>query len=501
MSCSGCIHQRGAALNGSFTGVASTINFLAGTIKITALAEATSYSIAKRQCRRPKEEPAMFKTLTGIVLLAATTALASPSFAAMQFTAVPVASGRFVLDMAGEISPGDTAAAANFVKQHMITAPGDRLIGYQLYSPGGQVLEAELMAAAIKKSNLPTEVDTLCASSCFLPFAAGSVKIVMTSAKIGVHSISDASGIETVRTAAATTMMARDYADLGVPTAIIGKMVATFPGQVTWLTADDLRSMNVQFVTPPPAAAPATTTVPAKDAFWPLCPGEDASQLPWNQRMPWDSPYSPWCPPTAPKQPTAGQMLGAGGYGGVAAPPGATAPITPVESTPAALPPVRAAETGDTTAQLNRAELARIQQGNTGMPAPQPAMPMAPAATAALTERGQVGPPPPLSSSAPATVPEAPAAAPDSAAYKTGLADGRAYRAWAESLVGDYKAGSDYWASVRSVPSKAKLGCNASGVTADFVAGCHEAASRLAVFDHHRLSDPDYKAGWTAAFA
>ena len=35
----------------------------------------------------------------------------------------------------------------------------------------------------------------------------------------------------------------------------------------------------------------------------------------------------------------------------------------------------RAAATGDTTAQLNRQELARIQQGNTGMPAPQSAMP------------------------------------------------------------------------------------------------------------------------------
>lgn len=197
----------------------------------------------------------MLKTLAGGALLAAAAALVSPSYAAMRFNAVPVAPDRFVLDMTGEISPGDTVAAANFVKQH--TAPRDRLIGFQLCSPGGEVREAELMAAAIKKSNLPTAVDTLCVSACFLPFAAGSVKVVNTTAKIGVHSISDARGIETVSTASDTTLMARDYAALGVPAAIIGKMVTTPPGQVTWLTTEDLRSMNVKLYNPPSASAAA----------------------------------------------------------------------------------------------------------------------------------------------------------------------------------------------------------------------------------------------------
>jgi hypothetical protein len=35
----------------------------------------------------------------------------------------------------------------------------------------------------------------------------------------------------------------------------------------------------------------------------------------------------------------------------------------------------KAASTGDTTAQLNRQELSRLQTGNQGMPAPGPAMP------------------------------------------------------------------------------------------------------------------------------
>jgi hypothetical protein len=274
--------------------------------------------------------------------------------------------------MSGEIAKGDTIAAAKFVNQHIIAVPGDRLVGYSLYSSGGSVEEAELMARAIKKSNLPTSVTTLCASACFMPFAAGSSKYALTTAKIGVHSTSDASGNETMTSAGVTTILARDYADLGVPPAIIGKMVITPPGQVTWLTAADLRSMNVNLV---PTTSPAAEEVP------------------------------------------------------------------------------------DLT-------------GGSSAPAPAPSAPPAPV----------------------------------NAAWKTGLDDGHAYRTWAESLVGEYRAGSDYWASVRST-DKAKLGCNVNGfvsgvvgVSADFVAGCQEAARRLAVFDHHRLSDPDYKAGWNAAF-
>jgi hypothetical protein len=317
----------------------------------------------------------MFKTWIGVALLA-TTALAAPSHAAMHFNAVSVGPGQFVLEMSGEISKGDTIAAAKFVNQHIMAMPGDRLVAYFLSSSGGSVEEAELMARAIKKSNLPTSVPNLCASACFMPFAAGSSKYALTTAKIGVHSTSDATGDETMTSAGVTTMMARDYADYGVPPVIIGKMVTTPPGQITWLTAADLRSMHVNLVTPK---------------------AEKAEEVP------------------------------------------------------------------DLT-------------GGSSAPAP-----------------------------APSTT-QPPGSPPISAAWNTGRADGVAYRAWAESLVGEYRAGSDYWASVRST-DKAKLGCNVNGVvsgvvgvSADFVAGCQEAARRLAVFDRHRLSDPDYKAGWNAAF-
>jgi cell division septation protein DedD len=63
-----------------------------------------------------------------------------------------------------------------------------------------------------------------------------------------------------------TTAFARIAAEYGVPDAIIGKMVQTEPGRMTWLTPTDLQRMNVVILTPSspqvqplPAAPPQTT--------------------------------------------------------------------------------------------------------------------------------------------------------------------------------------------------------------------------------------------------
>jgi hypothetical protein len=60
-----------------------------------------------------------------------------------------------------------------------------------------------------------------------------------------------------------TTLMARDAADLGVPPAIIGKMVQTTPGRIEWLTRSDLVSMNVTVFD---GDAPDTGTAPVRPA-------------------------------------------------------------------------------------------------------------------------------------------------------------------------------------------------------------------------------------------
>jgi hypothetical protein len=60
------------------------------------------------------------------------------------------------------------------------------------------------------------------------------------------HGVSDETGQETVQSNAATVAMARIVKELGVPATIVGKMVATPPDQLVWLTVDDLRSMDTK---------------------------------------------------------------------------------------------------------------------------------------------------------------------------------------------------------------------------------------------------------------
>jgi len=81
--------------------------------------------------------------------------------------------------------------------------------------------------------------------------AAGAEKFVSHAAFVGVHGASDGSGRETIGSGAATVSMARTLKDLGVPEAIIGKMVVTPPDEMVWLSVDDLRSMGARVIDRP----------------------------------------------------------------------------------------------------------------------------------------------------------------------------------------------------------------------------------------------------------
>lgn len=112
----------------------------------------------------------------------------------------------------------------------------------ELNSTGGKLSAAIIMANVIRNRNIPVIVKSYdtCASACFLIFAAGSVKTVEPGAKIGVHRVSNSDGAEV---SDGTVMMAELYAKAGVPSSIIGKMVTTPIGSVTWLSQNDLREM------------------------------------------------------------------------------------------------------------------------------------------------------------------------------------------------------------------------------------------------------------------
>jgi hypothetical protein len=121
--------------------------------------------------------------------------------------------------------------------------------------------------------------------SLLLAFSAGEPKFAGSAARIGVHKASDKGGAETKASGAATVLMARFARELGVPSSIIARMIATPPQQIAWLEPRDLHAMGVKTVddveqatrvaTAPqeviasqePAAASAAARVPPKQAM------------------------------------------------------------------------------------------------------------------------------------------------------------------------------------------------------------------------------------------
>ena len=172
----------------------------------------------------------------------------------MVFATGPVEGGVAVVGT-GPITSGDRAKLVALLDGLPLATPAKVLL---LNSPGGSVLEAERLAGTIRSSGLPIALvdNSVCASACFLLFAAAPRKLVEAGSRVGVHSASlDAK--ENVGTMAATTAMARDASGYGVPASVIGRMVTTEPGQMAWLSDDELRAMDV-IVVPNLSSRPAT---------------------------------------------------------------------------------------------------------------------------------------------------------------------------------------------------------------------------------------------------
>jgi hypothetical protein len=189
--------------------------------------------------------------------------LAPSQASALQYGRVQVEPDVIAITITGPIVPGDMERLGSFLD----TLPkSDRFFGFFVDSPGGDILEAEKIAAAVREADVQVVVPSgsQCSSACFLIFAAAVRRYMAPDALIGVHSVSEA-GQETFRSFALTTAFARTARDLGVPDAIIGKIVTTEPGRMTWLTPADLSSMNVVVLAEsspevkplPPSASPS----------------------------------------------------------------------------------------------------------------------------------------------------------------------------------------------------------------------------------------------------
>jgi hypothetical protein len=198
--------------------------------------------------------------IAGLILLG----LVVPSQASqgLEYRRIPFQDNKVIIQMTGGIEKGDRKNLEAFLRGMPST---DLIVGYSLNSPGGLLTEAELVAEGIAATNAYVIVfkGHVCASACFLLFAAGKQKIVSPGALIGVHSVSLPGMGENFLTWGATTGMARDAAYYHVPPAIIGKMVTTAAGDVAWLSRDDLVSMGTKILDV--EQVPPATTVSRDD--------------------------------------------------------------------------------------------------------------------------------------------------------------------------------------------------------------------------------------------
>lgn len=178
---------------------------------------------------------------------------------AMTFTSKP-SDGVTVVWASGEIVPGD----AERLTAELLLAPRGVPVVMRVDSHGGSVVAGETLAAVVHRYRVAVAVgagDT-CASACFLLFAASPLRMAAETGQVGVHSASSAAG-ETMASMATTTVMARSAADLGVPAAIVGRMVATAPGAMAWLTRAELATLGAHMLDEAPAPPPPAGAAPA----------------------------------------------------------------------------------------------------------------------------------------------------------------------------------------------------------------------------------------------
>lgn len=183
-----------------------------------------------------------------IALLSALWILNSAS--AAEIKSAPAKDNRVLITINGELSQGDADIFKATVKA--ANNDGKFVSNIRLNSVGGNLVEGVKLADAVRFGKISTNVgkNAVCASACFLVFAAGATKYVNYTAKIGVHGAADQAGEEV---GDATVSMARVAKELGVPSSIIGRMVVTPPSDMVWLSPQDLQSMGTTMVGQPRA--------------------------------------------------------------------------------------------------------------------------------------------------------------------------------------------------------------------------------------------------------
>src|SRR6266404_4535306 len=197
-----------------------------------------------------------------------------------------------IIEVSGQIADGDADVFIGEVKR--ANASGKIVEYVQLNSAGGKLVEGVKLATAIREGKISTAVGqgAVCASACFLAFAAGDPKFAGDGARIGVHRASLKGGQETVLSEAVTSSMGSFAKELGVPSGIVGRMLKTSPKQIIWLSSQDLHSMGVTLEGEPVRARQVATNgrsdqqLPEEfaslQALTPQTRAKPTSALSWN---------------------------------------------------------------------------------------------------------------------------------------------------------------------------------------------------------------------------
>jgi hypothetical protein len=156
--------------------------------------------------------------------------------AGMEISRVTGCSGD-VLKVRGIIERGDYLRLKSYFGER-------KIVGLHLDSDGGSLEEGFLIARFAERKRLTVYVSDECDSACAFIFLTSRKRYISRGAKIGVHAVSNAHGGEDAATIRDTIQLARLSARLGIPSSVIGRMVTTPPGKMSYLDERDLRALK-----------------------------------------------------------------------------------------------------------------------------------------------------------------------------------------------------------------------------------------------------------------
>jgi hypothetical protein len=210
---------------------------------------------------RPDEHMIKSHCISGALCVTLISALSGRPGVAAEIKVLPSADKPATILLTGKLLNGDADKFQSLLKQ--MAGHGRVNVVLGLNSPGGLADEGLKIASAVNGIGIATWVaeGAVCASSCFIIFAAGTQKFAQKGARIGTHSAREF-GDSMEISPWATRLQARVLQFYRVPAPIIEKTLTTAPDGMSWLSKDDLHSMGVTILAAgatPPSTGAATS--------------------------------------------------------------------------------------------------------------------------------------------------------------------------------------------------------------------------------------------------